>query len=112
MAWECIAVGHGIDDVKKDRRTIKHVEKYGISEQAIYFEGQYLPLSLITDIRVQPSIYYPKHSCGKGLPVFKIRLDYGAEKPLVLMMEKEKNAALAVSMIQGVNAEAKIGNHL
>ena len=37
------------------------------------------------------SSYTPGMSCGKGIPVYKIRIEYGAEKPLVLMLEKEKN---------------------
>lgn len=29
-------------------------------------------------------------SCGKGIPVYKLRIDYGEEAPLVLMIEKRK----------------------
>ena len=35
--------------------------------------------------------------------MFKIRIDYGAEKPLVLMIEKEKNAEKMVSIIKSAN---------
>ena len=62
-------------------------EKYGISENAVYFDGKYLPLSAIKKIIVKPSVYFPGHSCGKGIPVFKMGLDYGSEKFAVLMIE-------------------------
>ncbi len=72
MAWKCVADGSASEDIRKDHKTAKHIERYAISEQAIYFEGKYLPLSRIQSVRVQPSSYFPAHSCGKGLPVFKI----------------------------------------
>ncbi len=43
-------------------------------------------------------------SCGKGIPVFKIRLDYGGEKPLVLMIEKEANAERMISLINSASS--------
>ena len=33
------------------------------------------------------------------MPVFKLRLDYGADKPLILMVEKEKSAQLLTQAI-------------
>lgn len=35
--------------------------------------------------------------------MFKIRIDFGAEKPLVLMLEKEQYAEKMVSMITSAN---------
>ncbi len=35
--------------------------------------------------------------------MFKIRLDCGTDKPVVLMLEKEKNAERMISMIFDVN---------
>ncbi len=106
MAWKCVADGSASEDMRKDHKTAKHIERYAISEQAIYFEGKYLPLSRIQSVRVQPSSYFPAHSCGKGLPVFKIRIEYGGEEPEVLMFEKESNAEKAVSLILSANPGA------
>ena len=91
--------GQDLSDVRKDRRTIKHVEKYGISENAIYFDGNYLPLSGINKIIVKRSAYFPNHCCGKGIPVFKIGLDYGGEKLAVLMLENSQNVEKLLSMV-------------
>ncbi len=92
MAWKCVVEGKELTDVRADRKESEIVEKYRASKNAVYFEGQYLPTAAIRALRVQPSLYYPQCCCGRGIPVTKLRLDYGAEKPLVLMVEKEKNA--------------------
>ena len=89
--WKCIVPGYEIEDVKLDRKDSVRIEQYRVSKNAVYFSGQYLPLSCIKDVAVLESSYTPGMSCGKGIPVFKIRIEYGAEKPLVLMVEKKKN---------------------
>ena len=89
--WKCIVPGYEIEDVKLDRKDSVRIEQYRVSKNAVYFNGQYLPLSCIKDVTVLESSYTPGMSCGKGIPVFKIRIEYGAEKPLVLMVEKKKN---------------------
>ena len=89
--WKCIVPGYEIEDVKQDRKDSVRIEQYRVSKNAVYFNGQYLPLSCIKDVAVLESSYTPGMSCGKGIPVFKIRIEYGAEKPLVLMVEKKKN---------------------
>ncbi len=105
MAWTCIIKGKEIGDVDGDRRNSQKVEQYSISKQAVYMNGQYLPVSEIRCIRVQPSVFRPRHSCGIGIPVFKIRLDYGGEKPVVLMIEDEDNADKVVSLICTSNTD-------
>ena len=99
MAWKSIISGTELDNVKEDKKKSLAIEQYRISDQAIYFKGQYLPIRCIKDIKLFESTYTPGMSCGKGIPVFKIRLDYGAEKPLVLMIEKEANAEKMISLI-------------
>ena len=92
MAWTCIVEGKELPDVRADRKEAESIEKYKVSKNAVYFEGQYLPLSAITALRTQPSLYYPQCCCGRGVPVIKLRLDYGADKPLILMVERAKSA--------------------
>lgn len=92
MAWNCIIEGKELADVRADRKEAESIEKYKVSKNAVYFEGQYLPLAAITALRVQPSLYYPQCCCGRGVPVFKLRLDCGMEKPLILMVERAKSA--------------------
>ena len=112
MAWECIAEGKGLSDERADRKNARGVEKYLVSQNAVYFEGKYLPFSLITALRVQPSVYQPRGCCGRGVPVFKMRLDYGAEKPLVLMLEKEKNAEKLAAAICAANPAVRVEEYV
>ncbi len=103
MAWKPYVDGKELPDVRADRKAAESVEKYAVSNNAVYFEGQYLPFSLITSLRVQPSVYCPQGCCGRGVPVFKIKLEYGADKPLILMVEREKNAEKMSAAIRAGN---------
>lgn len=86
---------------KEERRNSVRIEQYRVSENAVYFNGQYLPLSCIRDVSVLEFSFTPGMSCGKGIPVFKIRIDYGAGKPLVLMVEKKKNVDAMMELLSG-----------
>ena len=99
MGWQCMIEGYELENVRMDRKKVTNIEKYGISEQAIYFDGKYLPVSVIRNVVVKPSFYFPNHCCGKGIPVFKLGIDYGGEKPVVLMMENEKNVEKVLYML-------------
>lgn len=90
LEWKCIVHGIELENVKQDRKHCKRIERYEVSENAIYFEGKYLPVSLIKSMRSQPSAYRPHGCCGIGIPVFKIRVEYGAEKPLFWLSSRKK----------------------
>ena len=106
MPWTCEAEGFALANVREDRRRAKSIEKYSISDQAVYYEGRYLPMSCIRSVRLQPSVYRPNHSCGRGIPVYKIRLDFGADRPVVLTIEKKQHAEMAAAMIRKANPDA------
>jgi hypothetical protein len=91
MAWNSITENE-IEDVKADKKSADRVEKYMISKKAIYFEGKYLPISQIQSVSIHDSTYNPHCCCGRGIPVKKLKIEYGADKPLILMLENEKNA--------------------
>ena len=112
MGWDCIIKGKEISDVRKDRKSSTSVEKYNISENAIYFDTKYLPLPEIRSLRIQPSLYTPQGCCGKGIPVFKIRVDYGSEKPVVLVIEKESNAQKALELIKSYNPDVVLEEYI
>ncbi len=98
MAWNSITENE-IADVRADRKTARSVEKYMVTENAVYFEGWYLPISEIRSVSIHDSTYNPHCCCGRGIPVKKLKIEYGAEKPLLLMLEKDKNAKLMADMI-------------
>ena len=98
--WKCVVAGSEIEDVKKDRESSVIIEGYDFSEKAVYFEGRYLPFSQIKSVRSQPSaIRIRGGGCGIGLPVFKIRLNYGAEHPVVLVVEDKDNVDEIINRI-------------
>ncbi|MBO4267551.1 MAG: hypothetical protein J5910_10240 [Lachnospiraceae bacterium] len=75
------------------------MEQYLVSDNALYFEGKYLPLSLIESVSIHDSTYNPHGCCGRGIPVKKLKIEYGSDKPLILMVEKDKNAQRLAEMI-------------
>ena len=99
MAWECIVHGKEIEDVKADKKTAKRVEQYLVSDNALYYEGKYLPLNLVESVSIHDSTYNPHCCCGRGIPVKKLKIEYGAENPLILVVEKDKNAQKLKDMI-------------
>lgn len=91
MGWQSITENE-ISDVKTDKKTAKRIEKYMVSGNAVYFEGKYLPISRIRSVSIHDSTYNPHCCCGRGIPVKKLKIEYGADKPLILMLEKAENA--------------------
>ena len=112
LKWKCIVPGKEIENVKQDRKKSKRIERYEVSENAIYFEGRYLPVSQIKSVRSQPSAYRPHGCCGIGIPVFKIRVDYGAEKPVVLTVEREEKVEELLNMVCTSNPDITMEYYL
>ncbi|MBO5993636.1 MAG: hypothetical protein J6P76_05885 [Acidaminococcaceae bacterium] len=109
MGWKCVVEGSEIEDVKKDRKNSVMIEGYDFSEKAVYFKGCYLPFSQVKSVRSQPSaIRIRGGGCGIGLPVFKIRLEYGAERPVVLVVEDKDNADEIIRRICAGNRDTTI----
>ena len=108
MAWSSMVPGTEIENLKEDRKASTGIEQYKVSAKAIYVKGEYLPMSAISAVKMQPSMYSPSCACGKGIPVFKIRVDYGTDKPMILMIEKEKNAEKMLALISEARPDIKI----
>jgi len=107
--WKCVVGGSEIDDVQKDRESSVMIEGYDISKKAVYFEGRYLPFSQIKSVRCQPSaIRFRGGGCGIGIPVFKIRLNCGTEKPVVLTVEEKDNVDKIIDMICAGNLDTTL----
>ncbi len=99
MAWQSIT-DSAIEDIRADKKSAKSVEKYMISKKALYFEGKYLPISAITSVSMHDSTYNPHCCCGRGIPVKKLKIEYGMDKPLILMLEKAENAQKMMRLIE------------
>ena len=112
MAWLCVAPGFEIDDVKADRKTTKRIEAHWASDEAVYFDGRYLPYGAIKQAHIQPSVYRPAGCCGRGIPVHKLCLDYGADELAILMFEKEENAKAMLNIALGKNPGIEVKRYL
>ena len=106
--WKCVAEGSEIENVRQDRKSAVMIEGYDISEKAVYFNGRYLPLLQIKSVRSQPSTIRIKGGGCIGIPVFKIRLDYGTAKPVVLVVEEKDNAERIIQMICAGNHDTTV----
>ena len=84
MAWICADPDYALEDVKKDRRGARFIEKYGFSEKAVYDGGKYLPFCRILSVRLQSSFYYPGHCCGNAKKAISM---IRAANPEVVMEE-------------------------
>ena len=62
--------------------------------------------------RSQPSAYRPHGCCGIGIPVFKIRVEYGAEKPLVLVIEQEEKVEELIDRVLKANPDITLEYYL
>ena len=112
MAWKSLVDGLEIEDVRGDRRRSESIEKYNVSSRAVYFEGKYLPVSRIQSLCIHPSVYRPRSCCGRGVPVFKVKIEHGEEKPLILMLEREKNANRMVEAIIAANPGVRMEEYV
>ena len=100
MSWECIKPEISLPDAAVQYKSGKRVEQYRVSDDALFMpKGRYLPLDCIEKLQIRKSFMPAGHCCGMGFPVFNLIVFYGAEKPLKLMMEKERNAVKLAGFI-------------
>ena len=109
MAWTPRIPGRTVEDVKTDIKSGIRIEPYKISKKAVYFpREQYL---LISDVRrawIQTSQLNVIGCCGKGLPVYVVRLDLGGEERVSLMIEKKENAEKMIELLREINPSIKV----
>jgi len=109
MAWRPYLEGHTVSDPKADAKDGVRIEQYKISREAVYFpKEQYLLISDIKRTWIQESRLSVVGSCGRGIPVFVVRLDHGDEKKVNLMVEKQENAERMVRLLTEINPSIKV----
>ena len=109
MAWRPYLEGHTVPDPKADAKDGVRIEQYKISREAVYFpKEQYLLISDIKRTWIQSSRLSVAGSCGRGIPVFVVRLDHGDEKKVNLMVEKQENAEKMVRLLTEINPSIKV----
>ena len=109
MAWSPYLEGRTVSDPKSDARSGIRIEQSRISRNAVYFpKEKYL---LISDIRrtwIQSTTMSLVGCCGKGIPVFVVRLDHGGPEKVNIMMEKKENADKMVALLCEINPSIRV----
>lgn len=75
---------HTLENAAEDYRTAKKVVQYRVSEKAAYFPAfpgnRYVPFAAVTKAFSKNSSLPVKGTCGKAIPVVKVRLFYDGEE--------------------------------
>ena len=83
---------YALENVKEDYRTAKRSEQVRVSNQAVYFPAfpgdQYLPFSALHHVLSKNTAISVKGTCGKQLPMVRLRLSYDGEFYKDLLFEK------------------------
>ena len=86
-----------LENASVGRKNAIRAEQYRVSDQAIYFPAfpgdQYLPFSAVTSALSKNTAISVKGTCGKQLPMVRLRLYYdGGEFYKDFMFEYQKGA--------------------
>ena len=107
-----LSLDHTLEDVEQDRRSSKRVEQFRVSEQAVYFPAfpgdQYLPFTSLHHVLSNNTAISVKGTCGKQLPMVRLRLSYDGEFYKDLMFEKQANVDRVLDAIAAARPELTI----
>ena len=107
MSYKSLVAGMTIADPKTDRKNAVCIDHYYVGKEAVYithfFQDTYIPYGAVRKVWYQPTQLNVSCSCGKGLAVFAVCVQYdNGQGELVLqkyILEKEADAAKMVELI-------------
>ena len=96
FAMKSLAQSASLENVSEDYKTARRVEQFRVSDQAIYFPAfpgnQYLPFEALHHVKVRDTALSVTGTCGKQLPMVRLRLSYDREEFYKdIMFEHQKN---------------------
>ena len=102
-----------LKDPSLDRKESKRVEQYRVSGRAVYFPGfpgdQYLPFTAVTSALSKNTAISVKGTCGKQLPMVRLRLSYdGGEFYKDFMFEHQKNVDKVLDALHAFDPDVPI----
>ena len=101
-----------VENAEQDRRSSTRVEQFRISNQAVYFPAfpgdQYLPFTSLHHVLSKNTAISVKGTCGKQLPMVRLRLSYDGEFYKDLMFEKQSNVDLVLEAIKAARPDVTI----
>ena len=84
-----------LEDPAADRKMSDRVEQFRFSDAAVYFPAfpgdQYLPYEALSHVLSKNTAISVTGTCGKQLPMVRLRLYYDGEFYKDLLFEKQKN---------------------
>ena len=101
-----------VENAEQDRRSSTRVEQFRISNQAVYFPAfpgdQYLPFSALHHVLSKNTAISVKGTCGKQLPMVRLRLSYDGEFYKDFLFEKQKNVDRVLEAIAAARPDLTI----
>lgn len=101
-----------LENVREDYRASKRVEQFRFSDQAVYFPAfpgdRYLPFAALHHVLSKNTAISVKGTCGKQLPMVRLRLSYDGEFYKDLMFEHQKNVDRVLETIAAARPELTI----
>ena len=113
FAIKSLARTYELEGAERDYKETKRAEQFRFSEKAIYFPAfpgtQYVPYAAVTNVLSKNTAISVKGTCGKQLPMVRLRLYYdGGEFYKDFMFEKQKSADKVLDVIRGFNPDLPI----
>ena len=113
FALKSLARSCSLDDVNADYKTSKRAEQFRFSQNAIYFPAfpgtQYVPYAAVTNVLSKNTAISVKGTCGKQLPMVRLRLYYdGGEFYKDFMFEYQKGVDKVLDAIRAIDPDLPI----
>ena len=112
FSLKSLSQNHSLENVAEDRKTSSRVEQFRVSDRAVYFPAfpgdQYLPFEALHHVLSKNTAISVKGTCGKQLPMVRLRLYYDGEFYKDLMFEKQKNVDVVLDRIRARCPELSI----
>ncbi len=101
-----------LEDVTADRKTSCRAEQFRFSDAAVYFPAfpgdQYLPYAALDRVLSKNTAISVTGTCGKQLPMVRLRLYYDGEFYKDLLFEKQKHVDAVLEAIAASRPELPI----
>ena len=112
FALKSLSQTRALEDASTDRKISRRVEQFRVSDTAVYFPAfpgdQYLPYEALSHVLSKNTAISVTGTCGKQLPMVRVRLYYDGEFYKDLLFEKQKNADKLLEAISAFQPEMPI----
>ena len=101
-----------MENPEEDYRTSRRAEQFRFSAEAIYFPAfpgtQYLPYAALSHVLSKNTAISVTGTCGKQLPMVRLRLHYDGEFYKDFLFEKQKSVDRVLEAIRARRPELTV----